>query len=253
MDTLDKMIEWLYDEKGEVAPFFNTFLKPRVWRSLVNIRRPKEASPEYLAEEDAYLQDRLKYLPVTTLNDLTPVKCDLYLWQGDITTLAVDAVVNAANSDLLGCFAPCHNCIDNCIHTFAGVRLRLECDRIMKEQGHPEGVGMAKITPGFNLPAKYVLHTVGPIVSGRPSLHQRNQLASCYRACLELADSKGLESVAFCCISTGMYGYPKEAAAKVAYDTVMRYKSSTGSRIKVVFDVFADEDYAVYARLLGVR
>ena len=249
MDTLDKMIDLLFAERGEKTPDLEGYDKRRVWRSLVNVRPPEPIGEEYLALEDEYLQRRLREQPVTSLADLTPKEGDLYLWKGDITTLAVDGIVNAANSELLGCFAPCHACIDNCIHTFAGVRLRLACYRLMRRQGHPEGTGLAKITPAYNLPSRYVLHTVGPIVRGRVSEQDEKLLASCYTECLRLADQRGLGSIAFCCISTGVFGYPKEPAAEVALRTVREYKAATHSPIKVVFNVFGEEDYEIYERL----
>ena len=251
MDKLDELIAKLYADREEAVPFFESQTKARQWRSLVNTRPPKPIGQDYLELEDEYLQERLSCLEVTTLDKLNPFAEDLYLWKGDITLLAVDGIVNAANSELLGCFAPCHNCIDNCIHTFAGVRLRLECDRIMREQGHPEKTGRAKITPAYNLPSRYVLHTVGPIVTDRVTMTARKQLASCYTECLKLADENGLESIAFCCISTGVFGYPKEDAAKVAIKAVKHYKAKTGSRIKVIFDVYSDEDLAVYQKVLN--
>ena len=185
-----------------------------------------------------------------SLSDLSPVDGDLYLWQGDITRLAVDAIVNAANSALLGCFQPLHYCIDNAIHTYAGLDLRNCCNEIMQKQGHPEPTGQAKMTPGFNLPCQYVLHTVGPIVDGRLTQTHCDQLASCYRACLTLAEENGCGSIAFCCISTGVFGFPKQEAAEIAVRTVKDYKQAHQSRIKVIFNVFKGEDYAIYQALL---
>ena len=185
---------------------------------------------------------------MTRLKDLTPVRPGLYLWQGDITTLAVDAIVNAANSQMLGCFVPCHGCIDNAIHTYAGVQLRLECARLMARQEEP--TGCAKITKAYNLPCRYVLHTVGPIISGAVTQADRELLASCYRSCLELAESNGLHSVAFCCISTGEFRFPNELAAEIAIQTVGEWQRQNPEKIKVIFNVFKDSDYEIYKRLL---
>ncbi|MGI6230536.1 MAG: protein-ADP-ribose hydrolase [Tractidigestivibacter sp.] len=225
-----------------------------LYRSLVNVRPPRPASAEYLQVEDAYLKERARKRGIVDASELAPVRPDepqVSLWQGDITRLATDAIVNAANSQMLGCFVPCHGCIDNAIHTAAGVRLRLACAELMDEQGAPEPTGRAKITPGFNLPARNVLHTVGPIVpDGHPSRHDQALLASCYQSCLELAHERGLSQVAFCCISTGEFGYPQRKAAKVAVDSVRSFLSEH-SNMKVVFDVFSNADFGIYQELLG--
>ena len=174
----------------------------------------------------------------------------IYLWQGDITTLRCDAIVNAANSGMLGCFVPCHGCIDNAIHTFAGVQLRLACARIMDGQGRQEETGGAKLTPAFNLPCRYILHTVGPIVSGRLTQRDCDLLASCYRSCLELAEENHIKSVAFCCISTGEFHFPNRQTAEIAVNTVMEFKEKTPSNMEVIFNVFKDMDAAIYRALL---
>ncbi len=179
------------------------------------------------------------------------IKTFHYLWQGDITTLPCDAIVNAANSEMLGCFGPCHGCIDNAIHTFAWVQLRLKCAEIRKKQGHREETGKAKITPGYNLPCKYILHTVGPIVRGSLTKRDCGLLASCYRSCLELAEQSGVKSIAFCCISTGEFRFPNDKAAEIAVKTVKDFKSRSHSKIKVVFNVFKELDYGIYRELLG--
>lgn len=201
--------------------------------------------------QDAYLQSELQQKTVTSLTDLTPVEPQLYLWQGDITTLAVDGIVNAANNALLGCFVPCHACIDNAIHTAAGMQLRAACDVIMQQQGHPEPTGNAKITPAFNLPSQFVLHTVGPIIYDEVSETDRQLLASCYRSCLKLADENGLQSLAFCCISTGEFRFPNALAADIAVQTVRDYLRETHTQLKVLFNVFSDKDHAIYRRLFG--
>lgn len=252
VDIADRLIEILSKERGEIVPaLLPDGRKFDLYRALVNTRMPKEASGEYLALEDEYLRSVLKSKTITDIDGLTAFAPDIYLWRGDITTLKCDGIVNAANSQLLGCFCPCHNCIDNAIHTFAGVRLRLECAEIMREQGHEEPTGRAKITNAYNLPCKYVLHTVGPIVCGALTRRHEKQLADCYRACLELADEKGLQSLAFCCISTGEFHFPNERAAEIAVRTVKDYKKRTQSNIKVIFDVFKELDYEIYARSLG--
>lgn len=223
----------------------------RLLRSLFNIRMPRPVSREFLIIQDAYLQQAIAEKGITDISSLTPVRKGLYLWKGDITTLRCDAIVNAANSRMLGCFAPCHGCIDNAIHTYAGVQLRLACAAIMERQGHPEETGRAKITPAFNLPCKYVLHTVGPIVDGRPTGREEKQLAACYASCLELADRKGAKSLAFCCISTGEFHFPPQRAAEIALAAMKGYKAETNSTIEVIFNVFTERDYAIYRRLFG--
>ena len=220
-------------------------------RSLFNIRLPQSASDKFLAIQDAYLQEETKQKGITRLTDLQSVEQEIYLWQGDITTLACDAVVNAANSQMLGCFCPNHGCIDNAIHTYAGVQLRLTCDEIMTQQGHDEPTGQSKITPAFNLPCRYVIHTVGPIIHGRPTKKDEELLASCYRSCLELAEQNGLTSIAFCCISTGEFHFPNDRAAKIATQTVKEYKKETHSEIEVIFNLFKELDYNIYRELLG--
>ena len=219
-------------------------------RGLMNIRAPKDADEEFLKIQDEYLQGETAAKGITDIADLTPVQPGLYLWQGDITTLRCDAIVNAANSGMTGCYIPNHRCIDNAIHSFAGVELRLACAALMERQGCPEPTGQAKITPAFNLPCRYVLHTVGPIIEGRVTRHDRELLASCYRACLELAAEHGLESVAFCCISTGEFHFPNELAAEIAVETVKEFQKKQTSVKKVIFNVFKDTDRRIYERLL---
>ena len=220
-------------------------------RGLLNVRPPKAVSPEFLTVQDAYLRQALAEDGITRAEDLTPVDGDLYLWQGDMTRLACGAIVNAANSGMTGCYVPNHACIDNCIHTFAGVQLRLDCAELMARQGHEEPTGQAKITRAYNLPCDYVLHTVGPIVTGRVTPEDERLLASCYRACLELAEAHGVKSVAFCCLSTGVFHFPNDRAAQIAVRTVRQYKAETDSEMKVIFNVFKDLDRELYAQLLG--
>ena len=222
-------------------------------RGLMNVRRPAGIGTEFLQMQDEYLQGETAAKGVTDVADLTPIQPGLYLWQGDITTLKCDAIVNAANSGMTGCYVPNHRCIDNAIHTFAGVELRLACAKLMEQQGYPEPTGQAKITPAFNLPCKYVLHTVGPIIGGRVTKEDEELLASCYRSCLELAAENSLESVAFCCISTGEFHFPNDLAAQIAVETVNRFMNRKTSVKKVIFNVFKDLDKEIYARLLGAN
>lgn len=219
-------------------------------RSLMNVRHPAVISREFLKVQDAYLHEELAAKTITRLSDLRPVQEGIYLWRGDITTLECGAIVNAANSGMTGCYQPCHNCIDNCIHTYAGVQLRLKCAEMMAQQGYEEPTGQAKITPAYNLPCDYVIHTVGPIVRGELTREHCALLESCYRSCLKLADENGVGSMAFCCISTGVFMFPNEKAAEIAVDTVRKYKVETGSKIEVVFNVFKEWDEAIYRKLL---
>lgn len=223
----------------------------RLLRSLMNVRAPMAADETFLAVQDDYLRRELDARGVVRLSDLRPLCGDLYLWQGDITRLQCGAIVNAANAGMTGCYIPCHACIDNCIHTYAGVQLRRDCAEIMAAQGSAEPTGRAKITRAYNLPCDYVLHTVGPIVSGRVTSEDERLLAACYRSCLELAAQHGVQSVAFCCISTGVFHFPNERAAEISVETVRRYKSETESNVKVIFNVFKDTDREIYERLLG--
>lgn len=223
----------------------------RLLRSLMNVRAPMAADETFLAVQDDYLRRELDARGVVRLSDLRPLCGDLYLWQGDITRLQCGAIVNAANAGMTGCYIPCHACIDNCIHTYAGVQLRRDCAEIMAAQGSAEPTGRAKITRAYNLPCDYVLHTVGPIVNGRVTSEDERLLAACYRSCLELAAQHGVQSVAFCCISTGVFHFPNERAAEIAAETVRRYKSETESKVKVIFNVFKDTDREIYERLLG--
>lgn len=252
-ERLDFLIRYLLAEQKEYADIRvpgTLSEKRRLLRSLMNVRLPVPIDKDFLRVQDAYLQERLAERGVTKLEDLTPVQPGLYLWQGDITTLAADAIVNAANSRMLGCFVPCHGCIDNAIHTYAGVQLRLECAERMRRQGHEEETGKAQITKGYNLPCRYVLHTVGPIIYGAVKKNDRELLASCYRSCLDLAAENGLHSVAFCCISTGEFHFPNQDAAEVALQTVRAWQQQSDSKIEVIFNVFKDNDYKIYRHLL---
>ncbi len=219
-------------------------------RSLMNIRMPSPLSEEFIRIQDEYLKQEISEKGVTDASDLTPVENDIYIWQGDITTLKCDAIVNAANSQMLGCFHPLHNCIDNCIHTYSGLQLRNKCHELMKKQGYEEPTGTAKITPAFNLPCRYVIHTVGPIVNVSLTDEHRRLLKSCYLSCLRLAEENGVKSLALCCISTGVFGFPQREAAQIAVSTVRNYKAETRSGMKIIFNVFKDEDKKIYEQIL---
>ncbi len=235
--------------------------KRRLLRSLMNVRFPGEASGQYRKMQDELLQEELQEKGIVECEDL-PAAGDVYpcreiknrdrivLWQGDITRLSADAIVNAANSQMLGCFVPCHGCIDNAIHSAAGIQLRNECAQLMEEQGHEEPTGKAKITGGYNLPARHVIHTVGPIVGMQVTEKNKEELKSCYLSCLKLAEKEGLKSIAFCCISTGEFHFPNKLAAQIAVDTVDRYLTSSQME-RVIFNVFKDEDYHIYQKLFS--
>ena len=223
----------------------------RLLRALMNVRMPADIEEEFIKIQDEYLKQETKRKGITDIKDLKPIQEDIYLWQGDITTLRCGAIVNAANSGMTGCYVPNHGCIDNAIHTYAGVQLRKKCYDIMRMQGHEEETSKAKITPAYDLPCDYIIHTVGPIVYYELTKKEKELLRFCYRSCLELADSYHISSIAFCCISTGEFRFPNDIAAKIAVETVKGYKEETGSEIEVIFNVFKDEDALIYRRLLG--
>ena len=245
-------------------------------RILMNVWMPAPLSKDFLDLQDSYLKKESMLKGIVDERTLEPLGSDprLYLWQGDITRLKVDAITNAANSGMTGCYVPLHGCIDNFIHSAAGLELRLECSRIMRRQGYEEPTGRAKITPGYCLPARYVLHTVGPIVDGGILTDEhRKLLRSSYRSCLELAEQNRLESIAFCCISTGVFMFPAEEAAEIAVETVREYLNEQDDRYseiasfigceenekpyrgikRVIFNVFKDRDREIYERLLQVE
>ncbi len=251
MSTVDRLIEILCAERGEKPQNCPQELKDSYFRALINVRPPAPLSADYTASEGRYLAEKLSLRGVVDCDGFT-YRNGVALWKGDITRLKCDGIVNAANSQLLGCFCPCHGCIDNAIHTFAGAELRQECARIMAEQGCDEPVGRAKITGAYNLPCKYIIHTVGPIVRGKLTSAHRQQLKSCYQSCLALAQERGLKSLAFCCISTGEFHFPNEDAARIAVDAVSRFIADGGG-IKVIFNVFKEADYEIYSRLLAER
>ncbi|MBO6123328.1 MAG: protein-ADP-ribose hydrolase [Methanobrevibacter sp.] len=251
---MDFLIEYLIDERDEKIEIPDDFKSKRaLLRSLMNVRLPFEISDDFLKIQDEFLTRETLNKKLTSPSDIVEVKGNLMLWQGDITTLKVDAIVNAANSKLLGCFIPQHNCIDNVIHSSAGLQLRQECNRIMKIQGCDEDVGKAKITGAYNLPSKHVIHTVGPAIPHglKPSEDDCEALAGCYRSCLDIAAYNELESLAFCCISTGVFNFPQDLAARIAIETVEQYLKSNKTTLKhVIFNVFTDDDYLIYKNLL---
>ena len=244
------LIDYLLAESGETAEIpTDEYNQKRLLRSLFNVRMPAPVSDDFLRVQDAYLQEETANKGITDIADLEPMQKGIYLWQGDITTLKCDAIVNAANSQMLGCFNPCHGCIDNAIHTFAGVQLRNACYELMKAQGYEEPTGQAKITPAYNLPCRYVIHTVGPIVGGRLTEKDCELLKSCYLSCLKIAEKNGCKSIAFCCISTGVFGFPQYEAAQIAVDTVKEYQKQ--HEIEVIFNVFKDSDKQIYRENLS--
>ena len=251
---MNYLIGYLIDERGEkINVPEDYFSKRALLRSLMNVRPPMKISEEFLKVQDEFLTVETLNKDLTSVDDIGEVKGKIMLWQGDIVTLKVDAIVNAANSKLLGCFIPQHNCIDNIIHSSAGVQLRDECNRIMELQGEDEGVGKAKITSAYNLPSKHVIHTVGPAIpyGSMPTDENRDELASCYESCLDIASANNLESIAFCCISTGVFNFPQDLAAEIAIRTVEEYLKDNETTLKhVIFNVFTDESYIIYKKLL---
>ena len=251
---------WLIRELQREMPQYQDIRIPvteeeqwNLLRSLFNVRPPYPASQEFLKVQDEYLSELVRSRGIVDAESLPASELDprITLWQGDITTLRCDAIVNAANSALLGCWQPCHSCIDNMIHSLSGVQLRIKCNEIIQEQRHEEETGTAKITPAYNLPCKYVLHTVGPIISGPLRKEDCDLLAGCYQSCLELAAGNNVRSVAFCCISTGVFHFPQQRAAEIAVETVRQFLETDSSIDRVIFNVFTDRDLAIYQKLLG--
>ena len=251
---------WLIRELQREMPQYQDIRIPvteeeqwNLLRSLFNVRPPYPASQEFLKVQDEYLSELVRSRGIVDAESLPASELDprITLWQGDITTLRCDAIVNAANRALLGCWQPCHSCIDNMIHSLSGVQLRIKCNEIMQAQGHEEETGTAKITPAYNLPCKYVLHTVGPIISGPLRKEDCDLLAGCYQSCLELAAGNNVRSVAFCCISTGVFHFPQRRAAEIAVETVRQFLETDSSIDRVIFNVFTDRDLAIYQKLLG--
>jgi len=232
--------------------------KRRMLRSLMNIRMPRNMPSDVIRVQDEYLKGRSEEKGIVTLSDIPEIRDGLSIWQGDITRLAVDAIVNAANSQMLGCFVPMHTCIDNCIHTYAGVQLRAECNRQMNQlrtrygSDYEQPTAVPMLTDGYNLPAKKVIHIVGPIVHYKLTPALENDLADCYRNTLEMCRENGLKSVAFCCISTGVFRFPHKRAGEIAVKTVTDWMSEHPGEIeRVIFNVFTEEDRAIYEDLLS--
>ena len=257
IENIDFCIRYLLEQNHTQADIPAKLAeKQRLLRALMNVWEPQPLSEAFLRAQDAELQAQLTDKGVVTLEDISASGCTPLLWQGDITRLRVDAIVNAANSRGLGCWHPLHACIDNAVHSAAGLQLRQKCNDVLK--GGMINTGEAIVTPAYNLPAKYVIHTVGPIIpDGVPTKEQERQLANCYRNCLGLAEANGCRSIAFCCISTGEFRFPNRRAAEIAVQTVKEYTStyalmhSHNNAFTVVFNVFKDIDYAIYRQLLG--
>ena len=262
------LLEEMPSYKEDAATFPQTEKSQRrLLRSLMNVRPPAPLNADFVREQDILLQEEAQEKGIVTLRDM-PTVADIseknltpqgapadkiIIWQGDITRLATDAIVNAANSALLGCFIPCHGCIDNAIHSAAGLQLRIACNNIMTQQGYEETTGQAKITPAFNLPCKYVIHTVGPIIDAgfEPTKNQCALLESCYKSCLKAAAKKNLASIAFCCISTGEFHFPNKKAAEIAVRAVSDWLKA-GNNATIVFNVFKDADADIYREILGI-
>lgn len=253
-EQLDYLINYLINERNESVEIPENYQDKRnLLRALMNVRMPSKVSQEFLDIQDDFLTAETLNKKLTSVEDIGKVNGKIMLWQGDITTLKVDGIVNAANSKLLGCFVPLHNCIDNVIHSAAGIQLRDECNKLMKMQGKDEEIGKAKITGAYNLPSKYVIHTVGPAIPQglKPSDEDYEALARCYKSCLEIANSYGLGSLAFCCISTGVFNFPQDLAANIAVNTVKDYLNSKETALNhVIFNVFTDVDYSIYEKIL---
>lgn len=263
MEKLDFLIDYLLNENTEIkvnSIHKNELEKKRLYRSLCNIREAKPISNEYLEKENEFLQEELKKKAITNVQNIQTIseaikesnlknKDKICLWQGDITTLQIDSIVNAANSQGLGCFIPCHKCIDNQINTFAGISLRLECNGIMKEKNYFLETGKTFITNGYNLPAKYVIHTVGPIIYDKVTDKEIKELRECYMNSLQIAKENKIRTIAFPCISTGEFRFPKEQASRIAIETVDRFLDENREHFdKVVFNVYGEEDYKIYER-----
>ncbi len=252
-ERLIYLINYLINEQTQYSDIQipkNTSDKKRLLRSLVNVRPPIKADGAFLKIQNEYLQLEIAETGVTDVEDLPFIQNRICLWQGDITTLKCGAIVNAANSRMLGCFVPCHKCIDNAIHTYSGIQLRLECEQLMQKQGYDEPTGQAKITKAYNLPCNYIIHTVGPVVRGKLTKTDCELLTSCYKSCLETAEQHKIKSIAFCCISTGEFRFPNDKAAEIAVKTAKEYLKNSDIE-RVIFNVFKDEDKAIYTRLLG--
>ena len=264
MEKLDYLINYLLTERNETLEIDNLSYKDkkRIYRSLCNIRDAKPISEEYFKIENKYLQEELNKKDITDVADIQPAKellkvtnlkyeDKICLWKGDITTLKIDAIVNAANSQGLGCFVPMHSCVDNIIGSNAGVSLRLECNKVMKEKNYFLPTGKAFITKGYNLPAKYVIHTVGPIIYEEVTEKEEQELINCYINSLKLAIQNGIKTIAFPCISTGKFRFPKTQACKLAIKAVEEFLDTHNDEIdKIVFNIYIEEDYEIYEQYI---
>ena len=262
--TQDQRLSFLVEEfktdsvqyKDLVTPE-DTEGKRRILRSLMNIRMPRKMDEDILSVQDEYLQERIREKGIVEPGEIPVIRDRMSIWQGDITRLAADAIVNAANSQMLGCFVPMHTCIDNCIHTFAGIQLRAECDRQMNRlrirygRDYEQPTAVPMLTDAYNLPAKKVIHIVGPIVEYKLTEELEKKLADCYRNTLDMCLENGLRTVAFCCISTGVFRFPNRRAAEIAVQTAAEWLSGhDGQMDRVIFNVFKDEDREYYEQLL---
>ncbi|WP_100065204.1 protein-ADP-ribose hydrolase [Miniphocaeibacter massiliensis] len=263
MEDIIFMIKTLIDEGSSLS--VNSIPKSeeereKLLRALMNVREPQKISKKFLSIQDKYLKNKILEKGIVDIDSLTSLEKiasldienanKMYLWKGDITSIKADAIVNAANKKLLGCRLPLHYCIDNAIHTFAGVQLRNECYDIMLSQGFDEPTGKAKITKGYNLPSKYVIHTVGPIVDAKVEDKDKKLLSSCYYESLKIAEKNMLESIVFCSISTGEFKFPKDLAARIAIGTVNDFLNRSKYIKKVIFNVFSNEDYYNYTNII---
>ena len=261
MENLDYLIEYLLKDCGyseKIPDDINQ--KKSLYRGLVNVREPKPISAEYLEVEDKYLQEELKNKKIKNADELLTIKEQyvnnnldnsdkMCIWQGDITKLKIGAIVNPANSQGLGCFLPNHNCIDNQIQTFAGIRMRLECNEYMKTINYNLETSKCFITEGYNLPAKKVIHAVGPIVESFLTDDLRTDLENTYINCLKCAIENGIRTISFPCISTGVFRFPKDEASKIAIRTVDKFLSENKDKIdKVIFNLWSKEDVIIYER-----
>lgn len=262
--TQDQRLDYLVEEFKKDSVQYKDLETPKdtegkrhVLRSLMNIRMPKPFPEEALAVQDDYLAGRAEEKGIVRLSDIPVTRGAVSIWQGDITRLAVDAIVNAANSQMLGCFVPMHICIDNSIHTFAGIQLRAECNRQMDQlrsrygQDYEQPTAVPMLTDAYNLPAKKVIHVVGPIVQYGLTPELEKDLADCYLHTLDMCVENNLKSVAFCCISTGVFRFPNKRAARIAVSAVNSWLSQhPGAMDRVIFDVFKDEDRKYYEELV---
>lgn len=251
-EILNKLIKILINEYSNYKHLKNDKKTEEelftIFRSFINIREAKPISKEFIDLQDEYLKRVKERKGILDLDSLIKVKNNIYLYYEDITRLKVDAIVNAANEYMTGCYIPCHNCIDNIIHTYSGIQLRQECSKIINNRGKNLETGKAIITKAYNLPSKYIIHTVGPIVKSYPTKEDCALLKDCYLSCLNIAKEYNLESIAFCCISTGVYNFDKEIAAKIALNTCIEYLKN--SNIKIIFSVYDKENQEIYRKLI---